>query len=317
MTARALPSPTPVHVAPRKARTAFARIERLMVETDIILSALAWLKNVGDKILLLAELADEISAHDPDVAIASVHLSHRQRPAVAHAVHMALLCGLTARRMEIDDAERIQLIAAAISSNAGMLKLHDTLLGQPTRPAPSQLLSARNHPGASVELLVKTGVRDPVWIDVVHQHHERPDGTGYPAGLSLDQLRTAAMMVGLADRYATCVNLTGAQRPVSARKGLRDVFKDPAYENLESLVGAFIKELSIFPPGSFVEFDKGPAIVVRRGIDDPLAPSVAMVHPDGHVKNARAIASPGPVLNSLPAKPLPYDVRNLWNNAES
>ena len=37
--------------------------------------------------------------------------------------------------------------------------------------------------------------------DYVLEHHERPDGTGYPKGLKGDKISTQAKMIALADSY--------------------------------------------------------------------------------------------------------------------
>ncbi|NBP08093.1 MAG: hypothetical protein EBU76_06400, partial [Gammaproteobacteria bacterium] len=42
----------------------------------------------------------------------------------------------------------------------------------------------RNHPTRSREILQNAGITDPDWLEAVEQHHERPDGSGYPRGIT-------------------------------------------------------------------------------------------------------------------------------------
>ncbi len=300
-------------VDPRRPKRGLDRLDQLIRDAEIVIGALQWLEGVGRKIRLLARRVDEVAGADPDAAIAAVHLVHDHRQSIAHTVHTGILCALTGRRLAIEPERRHTLIAAALSCNAANEKLENELHQQIKNPTPSQLMEMRKHPEASAELLRRTGVVDQEWLEIVIQHHERPDGTGYPHGLDRQHIRPEALMVGLADRYAAFVSPHPHRAARTARKGLQGVFKDPAYARVERLVSAFIKELTIFPPGSFVRLSSNEeAIVVRRG-DDTLSPYVAVIPTDPDAPwEAPFHADESQIEDSLPVRRLPVRVRQLW-----
>src|SRR6185369_7611358 len=58
------------------------------------------------------------------------------------------------------------------------------------------------HPNLSAELLVRAGVTDPAWLQAVRGHHERLNGSGYPAGLKGEQISSGARILAVADIYS-------------------------------------------------------------------------------------------------------------------
>ena len=298
-------------LVPRK--RGLARIDHLITYTDLVLTAMTWLKGAGPKIESLSDSVDDIVRCHPDASIAAVHLFHDHRPSSARAVHTAFLCALTSLRLGLGAEQRRTIIAAALTCNAGLQKLEDKLHHQSSPPGPDEIRSMRSHPTLSAEILERTGVTEPAWLEIVRQHHERPDGSGYPAGLANDEIRFEALMVGLAEKYTAYVTPNPHRSAQTARTALRHVFEDPAYSNYSSLVAAFIKELTIFPPGSFVRLARDEeAVVVARG-EDALRPTVALIPSTQDVSWGEPFSvNEGRIEESLPVRQLRVDHRSLW-----
>ena len=294
-------------------RIGLERIDALLSDAEIIIGAVEWLDGVGDKVLMLAQRLDEIVQMDPDAAIAAVHLGHHRRPSIAQAVYTAILCSLTARRLKQTRRETHLVIAAALTANVGVLRLQDELLTGTGEPNSSQLMALDGHPERSVELLRATGVEDLDWLTIVGQHHERPDGNGYPLGLSNDAIRWESLMLGLAERYTTCV-MPHPHRPAqSTRHALREVFEDDSYADADAVVNAFIKELTVYPPGTILRMTIGSEAVVVRRTADALRPYVAtidfgMVGPLQQIVDGRR-----EVAEYLPSRRIAAKVEHLWH----
>lgn len=295
-------------------RPALERIDRLVASAEIVINALPWLDGVGAKIGKLAVKLEEVVNADPDAAIAAVHLAHEHRYSAAHAVNMGILCCLTARRLKLPDNQRRSILCAALSCNASIQKLQDDLKTQYGPPTPEQMREMRAHPDKSVDFLRRTGVKDEVWLRIVAQHHERPDGCGYPAGLTTEVIGEDALMVGLADRYAACVSPFEDERVVSsASQGLGEVFRDPSYADFEALVASFIKELTLFPPGSLVRLEADVEALVVRRTDDSMCPLVAILDDDVDASPPTLRATlPSEIVESVPGHAVDAAYRDLW-----
>ena len=210
---------------------------------------------------------------DPDLAIFQMVQQvegGKQNYGVAHSIHAAVACHLVADRLGWDAADARRAFKAALTMNMGMIELQGRLANQVTPVTPTQRAAIRAHPQRSVEILQAAGIADGDWLDAVAQHHEAPDGSGYPQGLR--EVGTLAMLLRHADVYTAMLSTRINRAALPANHAARRLFlagqSDP-------MVLALVKEFGIYPPGSYVRLASGEVgIVVKRG-EQANAPVVA------------------------------------------
>ncbi len=214
---------------------------------------------------------------DEDAAIAAVHLDAVCRYGTIHAIHTALLSELVASRLGVPPRERLSILAAALTANISIINLQESLHAQDREPTEAEKELIRIHPQLSIEMLLELGVKDDLWIQTILQHHEKPDGNGYPCGLKGEAIAVSAQILSLADIYGAMVKPRGNREGVPGKDVLRKIFMNRGAMAEDKLVQIFIKTLGIYPPGSFVKLENGEtAIVTRRGTS-PAAPKVKSV----------------------------------------
>jgi HD-GYP domain-containing protein (c-di-GMP phosphodiesterase class II) len=115
-------------------------------------------------------------------------------------------------------------------------------------------------------------------MDMLINHHERLDGSGYPRGLKKEKLSNLARITAIIDVYDA---MTGdkiykkGQQPI---KALRHLLGDKNKFDQE-LVQKFIKYLGVHPVGSLVELsNERIAIVIEGNRDEPLKPKVKIFY---------------------------------------
>jgi HD-GYP domain-containing protein (c-di-GMP phosphodiesterase class II) len=59
----------------------------------------------------------------------------------------------------------------------------------------------KKHPVHGVSLCLKLGIKNKNILDGIKYHHEKKNGTGYPIGLSGDEIPLYAMMIGICDIF--------------------------------------------------------------------------------------------------------------------
>ena len=113
---------------------------------------------------------------------------------------------------------RVGLIASAIASEMGWEKdrcealelmglVHDIgkisvpaeFLTKPTKLSPYEFEIIKGHAQAGYEILKDLHFDDLPVADIVHQHHERMNGSGYPQGLKGEQILPEARILAVAD----------------------------------------------------------------------------------------------------------------------
>ena len=112
-----------------------------------------------------------------------------------HSVHTAVMCILLARRLGWAQGRMMSLVRAALTMNMSILELQGKMAAQDMPMKDSQRAEIRRHPETTVKLLQKLGVTDSGWLQAIAQHHEHPEGTGYPSGCNEMSEMAAALRV--------------------------------------------------------------------------------------------------------------------------
>ena len=212
---------------------------------------------------------------DKDLAIfqvlrqdGNVHVEY----GVTHSTHAAITAYLVAQRLGWSADETQRAFKATLTMNLSMLELQGQLAVQTTPPTPEQRDAIKAHPHFSRLLLEISGVTDTDWLSAVANHHEKPDGSGYPAGLR-DSGDLAALMQR-ADIYTAKLSPRVNRDAVAADKAGRMMFmQEPGHP----MVSALVKAFGVYPPGCFVKLMSGETgLVIKRGAT-VMAPIVAVV----------------------------------------
>jgi hypothetical protein len=227
----------------------------------------------------LAEAAEPVAAlveRDPDLAVFQVMRQDKNpltQYGVNHSMHAAIVCRLVATRLGWDDDSTLRVFKAALTMNLSMLELQGVLAHQVAPPSAEQRAQIVSHPTRSVELLERAGITDRDWLDAVAQHHETPDGSGYPQGLT--EIGELAMLVRRADIYTAKLSARGHRDAIAADRAGREMFmQEPGHP----MVAALVKEFGLYPPGCFVELASGETgMVVKRGhaVNNPIVAVMA------------------------------------------
>jgi HD-GYP domain-containing protein (c-di-GMP phosphodiesterase class II) len=233
--------------------------------------------STGSKIRLLAERFQKLCGKQPEGLLAAVQLSQGKHYSLIKAIHVAVLCELLSKRINIPPSSRLSIICAGLTHDIAMWELQDSLQQQSDPLSEEQWVQIRKHPEEGEQLLKQAGVVDKVWLGVVNQHHERMNGSGYAQGLTGDKISQPARILAIADTYAAMVRIRGDRDRRLPKDALRDIFLSRGAAIDATLAQLFIKELGMFPPGSTVKL-ASQEIAIATGIGNKASfPDVEVV----------------------------------------
>lgn len=227
----------------------------------------------NDKIASLAKDILNLCIREPDAVLAAAHVKNEFPYTLFHPLQCAYLSVLIARRSGFTDDECYWLATASVLSNVGMRYTQDALFKQKEPLKPEQTNIIKLHPQKCIEMLHAINFQNISIENIIMEHHERCDGSGYPNALKRDDICRGALVLAIADRYGAMISSRDYRDPLSIKEALQHFFMDKGnhYEVQFSLL--LIKELTVFPPGSFVKLTNGEiAIVVFRGKMSPMEP---------------------------------------------
>lgn len=188
-----------------------------------------------------------------------------------HAMLCLVMAELAADWMDWPEEEKQALALAALSMNVSITGLQDSLAKQISSLSDSQRELVNAHAAASLSLLTKAGVVDPVWLYVVQHHHlvlDPEDGVNAKAGPRLAELLRRV------DIYTAKLSRRVSRESVTPAMAARDACLG-AGGHPDSIGATLLKVVGLYPPGTFVELVNGEtAVVVKRG-DKAHTPIVA------------------------------------------
>ena len=136
-------------------------------------------------------LADTVAALGATVAMRDPYTAAHERRVAELATRIATRLGWS-----LEAVERLRI--AALVHDIGKINIPAEILSKPSRLTETEFALIKSHPAAACEILAPIDFGGPV-ADIVLQHHERLDGSGYPQGLSGDQILPGACLLAVAD----------------------------------------------------------------------------------------------------------------------
>jgi HD-GYP domain-containing protein (c-di-GMP phosphodiesterase class II) len=138
-----------------------------------------------------------------------------------HERRVAMLATELAVQMELCDDECEGIKLAALVHDVGKLALPAEILNKPGRLSDIEFALIRGHAQAGHDILSDIDFGWPI-AQIVLQHHERLDGTGYPNGLLGDEVLMEARIIAVAD----VVEAMASHRPYRPALGLDTAVKE-------------------------------------------------------------------------------------------
>lgn len=115
-----------------------------------------------------------------------------------HQFRVSALADAIAEELGMDGDVREGLRLGAMIHDIGKIYLPAEILSRPGRLSDIEFALVRTHPDVGRDIIGAVDFPWPV-AEMIHQHHERLDGSGYPAGLKRDEIVFEARILAVAD----------------------------------------------------------------------------------------------------------------------
>ena len=230
----------------------------------------------------------------------------------AHPVNVMVLSLLLGKVLGLSAADLRDLGGAAFLHDVGKGSLPLRLTQPAGHHSESQVRQYQSHVGESVASVERMGF--PVSVSMaVAQHHERADGSGFPLGLLSDDMSMAGRILSLVNHYDRLCNPALGTEVLTPHEALSIMFAQHKKWFDPVALGAFIRMMGVYPPGSVVQLaNDGYAMVVSVNSARPLRPCIVVYDPEVPKSDALIVdleATPEiSIRRSLRPSQLPRDV---------
>lgn len=306
------PVPAPAEVvAPSAEENALisekkARIERILAERAAIskcekafAKAGSTLKNIernvfsrpqdayADADQLVQQMLDGLLA-DKSIAIHLMNDKIAGEDVYFHSLNVSVLAMMLAKELALP-AEEIKAIGiGCLFHDIGKVEIPARIVNSmlPLNRAEKNLLQLHCQYGLNV--VRKIGL-PKASLDIIEQHHEHMDGSGYPNHLRGEEIAFLARIVCVVNTFDNHCNRTNPEDSLTPFEALSMMFKQQRHLFDPVPLNMFIRCMGVYPPGTLVKLsDESLGMVISINSGKPLRPSV-LIHDPGVPKNEAII----------------------------
>jgi response regulator RpfG family c-di-GMP phosphodiesterase len=160
----------------------------------------AALENAGAQ-----ERAVNFFTHTSDILVSCLDKMDIFYP--GHSRGTAALADMVSRRLGLNDAERRSVHFAALLHDLGKILLDPEVLRSPGPISAETRRALQEHPALGMQLLKPITLWEDI-LPMIHSHHERWDGNGYPLGQKGEDIPLGARVIAVAESFDAMTRMT-------------------------------------------------------------------------------------------------------------
>ncbi|MDD2760520.1 MAG: HD domain-containing protein, partial [Methylomonas sp.] len=197
-----------------------------------------------------------------------------------HSLNVTMLALMLGREAQLSQAEMCELGLGSLLHDIGKEKVPTQILLKKTPWNNAETNFYKQHVAYGLELAEKLPDLPAGAIEIIAQHHEMLDGSGYPAGLEGGRIGKLARIVAIVNAFDNACNKINPADSLTPAQALALMFKRERDKYDAKLLQHFVRCLGVYPPGSVVRLNNDTiALVVSVNPGNLLCPSLLLYDP--------------------------------------
>lgn len=189
---------------------------------------------------------------DSDILLNLITLKEEDDYLFTHSVNVSFLSMMMGITLNLSDKELRILGTGALLHDIGLLDIPTKIRNSQNSLNDEETRLLRQHPSLGATKLMDYDELDVESINIIYQHHERCDGSGYPEKLMGAQISKMAKIVAIADSYEAMTHDRAYRKKYTGYQAMKNLLplSDSLYDTL--YLQTFLQFMPIFPIGSLV-----------------------------------------------------------------
>lgn len=196
----------------------------------------------------------------------------------SHSVNVGVLAMAIGAHMGMHTYTLRKLGISSFMHDLGKLYIPLQILNKPGKLTPQEMERVRTHPREGISHInEKIKMPEDILVGIL-DHHERPDGTGYPNRKRGPLISRIGSIIAVADVYDALTSNRPYRKALTSSEAIEYIMGNVNTQFSERVVNSFLKKVSPFPVGTQVKLSNGHiGIVVKNYTDIILRPKVRII----------------------------------------
>ncbi|MBC3921078.1 HD-GYP domain-containing protein [Undibacterium sp. CY18W] len=265
----------------QKQREEIARCEEKFVKAATVVKSINKLifSQPAETIQEASKLVDsmaEVFLSGTDTVMHLIQQTAGSEEMYFHTLNVSVLAMMLAHEMKCSPAQIKTVGIASLFHDLGKVNVPEHILnktGPLTKPEQNFF---ELHTQYGVEVGQKAGLPATV-LDVIAQHHEFMDGSGYPHHLKGEAIRMPSRIVTIANVYDNLCNHNDHSLSLTPHEALSTMYAHRRTQFDQVVMATLVKSLGVYPPGTLVRLsNEAIGLVMNVNVGKPLRPRVLM-----------------------------------------
>ena len=199
-----------------------------------------------------------------------------------HMINCAIFTAVFAKYLGYKEPLVQELAMGALLHDLGQAKLPQGIFSKPSKVTSNELVAIKKHVAQGLGLVKGEKGITPLMLDMIVNHHERLDGSGYPRAIQGDKISRPARIMAIVDVYDAMTADRPHQDGDEPINALRYLLANKQMFDAE-LVQHFIKCLGVHPVGTIVKLTNDRLALVLEGNKlNPIKPKIKLFYNAKH-----------------------------------
>ena len=255
---------------------------------------------------IVSELVESI-INDPDTMVWLTHLKNKNESTTIHSVNVCIHSINLGRSIGLSPKELNILGLGAMLHDIGKTSVSNSILNKTSELNSDEFRLYKAHAFLGYKMVSTKPNIAPEVLDIVLDHHERLDGSGYPNQKKNDEISQFVRIVSLIDEYDELINGQFGKKGMSPHHALNALYNMTPGNFDQDLIEAFVKLIGVYPIGSIVELNTGhTGVVIINNKNSRMKPVVGLVlsRKHEHYKKIKLLNLASEVWQRIPGRKL-------------
>lgn len=161
----------------------------------------------------------------------------------AHSLNVAIISRIIGKWLHFSNEELDTLTLAGLLHDIGKTKIPDEVLNKDGKLTDEEFQTIRNHPKYGYDILKSQPLNSHIKKAAL-MHHERCDGSGYPMGLTMEEIDDYALIIAIADVYDAMTAARSYRAPLCPFEVIAEFEKDGLQKYKPKYILTFLENIA-------------------------------------------------------------------------